>query len=41
VFDKDYKNHTLPAFSAAQGVTGDIVYWALPRTFGAALTVRW
>ncbi len=41
LFDKEYKNHSLPAFNAGQGVNGDSVYWAAPRTVGVSVTTRW
>jgi len=41
LFDKEYKNHSLPAFNAAQGVNGDSIYWAAPRTVGVSVTTRW
>ncbi len=39
LFDKEYKNHALPAFQP--GVNGDSVYWAAPRTVGVSVTTRW
>jgi iron complex outermembrane receptor protein len=38
VLDVRYKNHALPG---SAGATGDTVYWADPRTIGAALIFRW
>ena len=38
LLDLRYKNHTLPG---ATGATGNVVYWADPRTIGAALITRW
>jgi len=38
LLDLRYKNHTLPG---AAGATGDVVYWADPRTIGATLISRW
>jgi iron complex outermembrane receptor protein len=38
VLDVRYKNHALPG---SAGATGDTVYWADPRTIGAALISRW
>jgi iron complex outermembrane receptor protein len=36
--DVRYRNHALPG---SAGATGDTVYWADPRTIGAALISRW
>lgn len=36
--DVRYRNHSLPG---SAGATGDTVYWADPRTIGAALISRW
>jgi len=41
LFDKEYKNHSLPAFNPGLGVNGDSVYWAAPRTVGVSVTTRW
>lgn len=41
LFDKEYKNHSLPAFNQANNVNGDNVYWAAPRTVGVSVTTRW
>jgi iron complex outermembrane receptor protein len=38
LLDLRYKNHTLPG---SAGATGDVVYWADPRTIGATLITRW
>lgn len=40
LFDVRYLNHSLPAANAAQGVTGDTVAWADPRTAGVAALFR-
>lgn len=39
--DKQYLNHSLPAYSAAQGVTGDVIYAGARRTLGVSLVSRW
>jgi iron complex outermembrane receptor protein len=38
LFDREYKNHALPAFGGP--TNGDIVYWGTPRTFGVNLVAR-
>ena len=38
LLDQRYKNHTLPG---SAGATGNVVYWADPRTIGATLISRW
>lgn len=40
VFDKIFRNHSLPAYVAATGVLGDVVQYSDPRTYGASLIVR-
>jgi len=39
VFDQEYQNHALPAFTPGT-VNGDIIYWAAPRTFGGSIIAR-
>lgn len=41
LFDKEYKNHTLTAYNAAQGINGDYIYWGAPRTIGVSFITRW
>jgi len=40
VFDKEYKNHSLPANNPTAGINGDSIYWAAPRTAGVSFTAR-
>lgn len=40
LFDESYRNHALPQFNAANGVTGDTIQWGDPRTWGASLVAR-
>ena len=40
LLDTTYRNHALPAYSAATGVLGDVVQYGDPRTFGGSLIVR-
>ncbi len=40
LFDEAYRNHALPQFNAANGVSGDTVQWGDPRTWGASLVAR-
>jgi iron complex outermembrane receptor protein len=40
LLDTDYRNHALPAYNLAGGITGDTVQWGDPRTYGAALIVK-
>lgn len=40
LLDTEYLNHSLPAANAAQGITGDTVAWADPRTYGASFIAR-
>lgn len=38
--DTDYRNHALPIANAAAGITGDVVYWGDPRTWGGSVIYR-
>ncbi len=40
LFDEAYRNHALPQFNAAAGITGDTIQWGDPRTWGASLVAR-
>ncbi|WP_447728230.1 TonB-dependent receptor [Sphingomonas koreensis] len=40
LFDEAYRNHALPQFNAAAGVSGDTIQWGDPRTWGASLVAR-
>ncbi|MCW4460226.1 TonB-dependent receptor [Sphingomonas sp. BT-65] len=40
LFDEAYRNHALPQFNAANGVSGDTIQWGDPRTWGASLVAR-
>jgi iron complex outermembrane receptor protein len=40
LFDAAYRNHALPQFNAAAGITGDTIQWGDPRTWGASLVAR-
>lgn len=40
LLDTDYLNHSLPAANPAQGITGDTVAWADPRTYGVSFITR-
>ncbi len=40
LFDATYRNHALPQFNAANGITGDTIQWGDPRTWGASLVAR-
>jgi iron complex outermembrane receptor protein len=40
LLDATYRNHALPQFNAANGITGDTIQWGDPRTWGASLVAR-
>ncbi|WP_423604493.1 TonB-dependent receptor [Sphingomonas sp. MS122] len=40
LLDETYRNHALPQFNAANGITGDTIQWGDPRTWGASLVAR-
>lgn len=40
LLDTDYLNHSLPAANPAQGITGDTIAWADPRTYGVSFITR-
>lgn len=40
LLDEAYRNHALPQFNAATGVSGDTIQWGDRRTWGASLVAR-